>query len=130
MAIAYSCLLIAAVLPLIFAGYAKFSTKGYDNSAPREFLEKLQGKSKRAHYAQLNSFEAFPSFAAAVIVSHLAGVASSHITILAVLFIIFRILYGICYIADKHSLRSTVWFGGFFCVIALFISAILKAGVT
>ena len=37
--------------------------KGYDNSNPREFLDKLQGRAKRAHYAQLNSFEAFPAFA-------------------------------------------------------------------
>jgi uncharacterized MAPEG superfamily protein len=127
MAVAYSCLLIAAFMPLIFAAYAKFSSKGYDNSAPREFLEKLRGKSKRAHYAQLNSFEAFPVFAAAVIVAHLAGVMQSRITVLAVLFVVFRVLYGICYIADKHSLRSTVWFCAFFCVVGLFISAILRS---
>src|SRR5580704_2750971 len=108
MAVAYWCLLIAAVMPLFFAGYAKFSSKGYDNSSPREFLEKLQGRAKRAHYAQLNSFEAFPAFAAAVIIAHLAAVAQSRITILAVFFVIFRVLYGICYILDKHSLRSTV----------------------
>jgi len=111
-------------MPLIFAGYAKFASKGYDNSSPREFLEKLQGKAKRAHFAQLNSFEAFPAFAAGIIIAHLAGVAQSHIAILAVIFIIFRIFYGICYILDKPSLRSTVWFGGFFCVLTLFISAI------
>src|SRR5476649_2954931 len=110
-------------MPLLLAGYAKFSSKGYDNSAPREFLEKLQGKSKRAHYAQLNSFEAFPVFAAAVIIAHLADVPQTHITILAVVFIIFRILYGISYILDRSNLRSTVWFGGFFCVLGLFIAA-------
>jgi uncharacterized MAPEG superfamily protein len=112
-------------MPLVFAGYAKFSSKGYDNKSPREFLEKLQGRAKRAHFAQLNSFEAFPAFAAAVIVAHLAGVGQSYITALAVIFLIFRVFYGICYISDKHSLRSTFWFGGFFCVLALFISAII-----
>lgn len=114
-------------MPLVFAGYAKFSSKGYDNSSPREFLEKLQGSSKRAHFAQLNSFEAFPAFAAAVIVAHLAGVPQGQITILAVLFVVFRVLYGICYILDKSSLRSTVWFGGLFCVLGLFIAAILRS---
>ena len=127
MAIAYFCVLIAAIMPLFFAGYAKFSSKGYDNSTPREFLDKLQGRAKRAHYAQLNSFEAFPGFAAAVITAHLAAVAQSHITTLAVIFVIFRILYSICYILDKPSLRSTLWFGGFFCVVSLFISAILHS---
>ena len=114
-------------MPLFLAGYAKFSSKGYDNSSPREFLDKLQGRAKRAHYAQLNSFEAFPVFASAVIIAHLAGVTQSHITILAIIFIISRILYGVCYILDKHNLRSTVWFGGFFCVLGLFISAILHS---
>ena len=127
MFIAYTCLLIAAILPLIFAAYAKFSSKGYDNNQPREFLDKLQGQSKRAHYAQLNSFEAFPPFAAGVIIAHLAQVQQSNITILAVLFVIFRILYGLCYITNQSTLRSTTWFGGFFCVIALFAQAILHS---
>jgi len=127
MAIAYFCLLITAIMPLILAGYAKFSSKGYDNSSPREFLEKLQGRAKRAHYAQLNSWEAFPAFAASVIVAHLAGVALSQITVLAVSFVIFRIFYSICYILDLHALRSTVWFCAFFCVVTLFISAILHS---
>ena len=127
MALSYFCVLLAAIMPIVFAGYAKLSSNGYDNSSPREFLEKLQGKSKRAYYAHLNSFEAFPAFAASVIIAHLSGVSQSQITILAVLFVIFRILYGICYIFDKHSFRSTVWFGGFACVLWLFITAILHS---
>lgn len=127
MAISYLCVLIASILPLIFAAYAKFSSKGYDNSSPREFLDKLEGKSKRAHYAQLNSLEAFPVFAAAVIIAHLAGVSQGLITILAVAFVILRIIYGISYILNNHALRSFVWFCGFFCIVFLFTSAILKS---
>lgn len=126
MAAAYFCVLIIAVLPLFLAGYAKFSSKGYDNSKPREFLEQLQGKGKRAHYTQLNTFEAFPFFAAAVIIAHLASVSLKEINLLAVLFVIFRLLYALFYILDKPSLRSAVWFGGFGCVVTLFISAILQ----
>jgi len=126
-AISYFCVLFAAVIPLILAGYAKFSSKGYDNSSPREFLEKLEGRAKRANFAQLNSFEAFPVFAVAVIIAHLAGVVQERISLLAIFFIIFRILYCISYIADKHALRSAVWFCAYFCVISLFISAILHS---
>jgi len=115
-------------MPYVLVGYAKFSTKGYDNSAPRESLDKLQqGRPKRAHYAQLNSFEAFGAFAAGVIIAYLAGVSPSHINVLAVAFVIFRILYGVCYILDKPNLRSWVWFGGFVCVLGLFIAAILRS---
>jgi len=127
MAIAFSCVLIAAIMPYLLVGYAKFSTKGYDNGCPREFLDKLQGRPKRAHYAQLNSFEAFGAFAAGVIIAHLAGVSQSQINVLVVSFVIFRIFYGICYILDKPSLRSSLWFGGFLCVLGLFIAAILRS---
>ena len=125
MDISYVCVLVAAFLPYILVGYAKFS-KGYDNHHPREFLDKLEGTPKRAHYAQLNAFEAFPAFAAAVIIAHLTNVPLSITTILAVLFIIFRILYSICYIADKPTIRSVLWFGGFLCVLVLFILSILR----
>lgn len=128
MTIAFLCVLIAAIMPYVLVGYAKFSTKGYDNSAPREFLDKLQqGRPKRANYAQLNSFEAFGPFAAGVIIAYLAGVLPSQINVLAVSFVICRILYGICYILDKPSLRSLLWFGGFICVLGLFITAILRS---
>ena len=55
MTVAYICVLISVFIPLVCVGYAKFGSKGYDNRSPTEFLEKLQGKHKRAHYAQNNS---------------------------------------------------------------------------
>ena len=126
MSTSYFCVLLAAILPYIWVGYAKFSSKGYNNNAPREFLEKQGGAAKRAHYAHLNSFEAFPAFATAVIIAHLAGVKEEAINTLAISFIVFRILYGICYIFDKASIRSLIWFGGFASVISLFILALIK----
>ena len=126
--ISFVCVLIAAVLPYVFVSYAKFSAKGYDNSNPRAFLEKLEGKAKRAHYAQLNSFEAFPAFAVAVIIAYLARVPAAQVTALSVLFIIFRTLHGIYYILDHPSLRSLVWFGGLFSMLALFILALTQTG--
>lgn len=123
MTIAYLCVLIAAVIPYVFVAIAKVS-KGYDNHNPREFLDKQQGMVKRAHFAHLNSFEAFPAFAAGVIIAHISGVAQGQITTLSLLFVIFRIIYGICYILDKALLRSFVWFAAFGCVISLFILAV------
>jgi uncharacterized MAPEG superfamily protein len=126
MRISYLCVLLAAILPYVWVGFAKFSTKGYSNNQPREFLQKLEGKAQRANYAHLNSFEAFPAFAASVIIAHLAGASEASITLLAVSFIVFRLLYGICYMTDQASLRSLVWFGGFGCMISLFILALLR----
>lgn len=127
MTIAYLCILIAAILPYVFVGYAKFCTKGYDNSQPREFLTTLEGKGKRASFAQYNAFEAFPAFAISIILAQLSGVTHQLISLLAVLFIIFRVLHGIFYIQNQATLRTLVWFAGFLCVIALFVNSILKA---
>ena len=121
MSIPYLCVLIAAVLPYLLVAYSKFFTKGYNNNSPREFLEKLEGRAKRANYAHLNSFEAFPAFAAAVIIANLRGVSHQTISLLAVSFILFRILYAICYIFNQASLRSLMWFLGISCVISLFV---------
>jgi uncharacterized MAPEG superfamily protein len=126
MDIAYLCVLIAAILPYVWVGYAKFSGRGYNNNNPREFLHHLEGKGKRANFAHLNAFEAFPVFAAAVIIAHLAGVSQPKIDISASLFIIFRILHGIFYIIDQAVWRSVVWFGAFLCVLSLFLQVLIK----
>lgn len=119
----YWCVLAAALLPYVFTLLAKAGGHRYNNHAPREFLEKQAGYRKRAHWTQLNSFEAFPAFAASVIIAHLAGTAQGTIDTLAIAFIIIRILYGVLYLADLAALRSLTWMAGLGVVIALFISA-------
>ncbi len=120
MTIAYLCLVLTIFIPLICAGYAKFSVKGYDNKNPREFLSKLEGEAKRANAAQLNAYEAFPPFAAGITVAHQLQVSQFIIDYLAVTFLSVRILYSIFYIKNLHILRSIVWFIGFFITITLF----------
>lgn len=123
MSIGYTCVLIAALLPYIFSLIAK--SKGrYNNYKPREYLEKLEGFHKRAHWAQLNGFEAFPAFAAAVIIAHLQQVSTDNIDLLAISFIVFRVLYGAAYLANKALIRSLFWMAGMICVVALFVLAI------
>ena len=127
MTIAYWCVLIGAFMPLMWTATAKFGGGKKmafgQNRAPREFLESVQGLQKRAHWAQQNSFEAFPAFAAAVIISHLAGGAQGTIDQLAMAWVAIRVAYGVCYLADWATLRSLVWMAGMGCVIALFVIA-------
>jgi len=123
MSIAYSCVLIAALLPYVFTVIAKANGPGYTNIAPRLYLEKLEGWRKRAHWTQLNSFEAFPFFAAAVIIAQQSFVHQTTVDIIAMLFIVARVLYGICYLINRSTLRSLVWFVGFVCCVSLFILA-------
>lgn len=119
MTIAYYCVLISGLLPYIFIVFAK-SGKGFDNSTPREYLNKVQGWRKRSHYAEINSFEAFPFFAVSVIIATITHKTQSTIDILAVMFIALRIIYGIFYILNKATLRSIIWFCSIACVVALY----------
>jgi uncharacterized MAPEG superfamily protein len=124
MTVAFWCVLIVIVLPVVCAGIAKFGGGGFrmrDNHDPRDFLESLEGFPRRAHAAQQNSFEAIPGFAAGVIIAHIAGVAQLvTIDVLAVLFVTMRLLYIIFYLTDLPAFRSLVWFIGFGLMVALF----------
>lgn len=122
MTIALWCVLAAALLPFPFALAAKWSRR-FDNATPREYLEQAAGWRKRAHWAQLNSFEAFPPFAAAVLIAHVVAGPSAAADLLALVFVALRIAYGLCYIANRATLRSLVWLGAIACVIGLFIVA-------
>jgi len=128
MTVAFWCVLIAIFLPYLCTGVAKFSGGKFgprQNHDPRAFLDTLEGVAKRAHSAQLNSFEVTPAFAAAVIIAHLAGTAELvTINVLAVLFITSRLLYIICYLADWAMLRSLVWFVGMALIASFFFVSI------
>ena len=123
MTFAYWCVLLAALLPIIWAGAAKIGSGGYDNQRPRIFMGNLTGWPQRANWAQTNAYESFPPFAAAVIIAHLTGANQMMIDSLAGLFLICRILHGIAYIRDQANIRSAVWTLGFLCTVGLFLAA-------
>lgn len=123
MTLAYWCVLIAALLPYLFTGVAK-TAPGYDNRRPRDWLAGLEGRHARAHAAQLNSFEALPGFAAAVIIAHLAGgAAQGTVDGLAIAWVLLRIGYGVAYVIDQDKLRSLLWLAAMGVVVALFVTA-------
>ena len=76
-------------------------------------VAQLEGLPARAYGAHLNAFEAFPPFAAAVIIAHLVEGASTTINVLAMLFILARLAPS-CgfYLADRQPLRSAAFFVG------------------
>lgn len=121
MTTAYWCVMAGALLPYLFTVLAKTAPR-FDNRAPREWLERLEGWRKRAHWAQLNSFEAFPAFAAAVIVAHLTMAPQARVDALALAWVGLRLVYGMLYISGHATLRSLVWAGALACVIALFLA--------
>ncbi|MFJ4452291.1 MAPEG family protein [Pseudomonas sp. NPDC089392] len=128
MTVALWCILIALFLPPLCALIAKVSSGRFglkDNHDPRAFLDTLSGLPRRAHAAQQNSFEAFPAFAAAVLVADIVGNAEQVTQdVLGVMYITSRLLYIICYLADWAALRSLVWFAGVAMIVGFFVVSI------
>src|SRR5690625_5352899 len=102
-------LLGAALLPLVATIGAKAGGQGFDNAAPREWLQKQAGWRARANAAQNNTFEALPFFYAVMIFAYIRAPMSSAVLWLGILWLLLRLLYIGCYIWDQPSLRSLIW---------------------
>jgi len=118
------CVLIAGLMPYFWTAVAKVLGPRYDNRNVREWQSRLSGVAQRAHAAHLNSFEAFPFFAAAVLAAIAAHADMQHVAMLSIAFVVARLVYGLVYLWDVAMLRSLVWFIGMGIVIALILSAI------
>lgn len=122
MTLAFWMVLVCAMLPYLTVAVAKYRPD-YDNAAPRAQLAAAEGYRLRAWWAHLNHFEAFPPFAAGVIIAQLAQAGQGWVDGLAVAFVALRILYSVLYIADRPTARSLVWIAGFLCMAGLFVVA-------
>ena len=104
------CLLVAVLLPYVWAGVGGYHKKqqfgSLDANHPRAQSAALEDTGARTNAAQLNSWEALPVFVAAVTVAHLAGAAVGLSAAAALLFVAGRVLHGVFYITDLAPLRS------------------------
>jgi len=114
--LAYWAVLVAALLPIVCAGIAKWGAfgkapcdGGYDNHDPRAWLARQSGWRVRANAAQTNSFEALPFFIGAVIIAHQSGALQSRLDLLAGAFVALRLIYIALYVTDKANMRSLIW---------------------
>ncbi|CAN5450409.1 MAPEG family protein [soil metagenome] len=124
MPIAYWCILIAALLPIVLVGYAKSGSR--DNNSPRDSADQLTGGKRRAYAAHQNAYENFPFFAVAVVAALSFGASVSTVNLWALLYIACRVVYSWLYIADKPSLRSAVYGLALIANIAIFVLPALK----
>jgi uncharacterized MAPEG superfamily protein len=120
MTIAYWCVLFMGLLPIVAAGIAKKGFEGYDNGMPRQWLAQQTGFRARANAAQANLFESLPFFFAAVIIASVANAPQNRIDLLAIGFVLARVAYLVCYVANWPTTRSIVWLAGLACVVAIF----------
>ena len=119
MSLAYWCVLIAGIMPILTVVIAKLQP-GFNNRDPRAWLDMQQGMRRRAEYAHRNHFEAFPFFAAAVIIAQQLNAPQISVDTLAAVFIVARIAFTLFYLADRPTLRSIAFVIGYGCILGLF----------
>ncbi|VVO44454.1 MAPEG family protein [Pseudomonas fluorescens] len=125
MSIPFWCVFISALLIIIAkipVAREMQALGGYDNHSPRNQQAQLTGFGARALAAHQNSFEAFMLFAAGVLMAHTTQTAGWLIDLLAIIFVIARVLYLLCYWTDLAWQRSLVWGIGFVCTLLLMLS--------
>ena len=92
----------------------------FDNSRPRDPAFYDGPIAARVLGAHQNGIEAFPFFAAAVLLAEFRACPQRLIDELAVLFLIVRIAYVFTYLGNRPTLRSILWAIGFVINIAIF----------
>jgi len=115
-------LYLLTIAPIKWIGFRRF-----DNARPREpgFYEQ-DPIAARALGAHQNGIEAFPFFAAAVLLAEFRGAPQNLINELAVLFVIVRVAYVLTYVGNRPRLRSILWNIGFVINVAIFFLPLLK----
>ena len=125
MSIPFWCVFISALLIYVArmpVARAMKEQGGYDNHLPRQQQAQLTGFGARAVAAHQNCFEAFIVFAVGVLMAHTTQTAGWLIDTLAIIFVITRVIYLVCYWSDLAWQRSLVWFVGLVCSLLLMIS--------
>ncbi|OGV39249.1 MAG: hypothetical protein A3F46_06235 [Legionellales bacterium RIFCSPHIGHO2_12_FULL_42_9] len=82
---------------------------GYDNNHPRSQQAALTGFGARALAAHQNSFESLIIFSAAILTALATQHTTSTIQILAIVYLISRVIYHLFYLLNWATLRSTIW---------------------
>jgi uncharacterized MAPEG superfamily protein len=119
MTIAFWCVLAAAFLPYVPFG----QVKGLDARNTRAGVRDLTGLAARAHSAHLNAFEAFPPFAAVVIIAHIRLGANGWTNLLALAWLVARAAHMAFYLADRQPPRSAAFFVGAAINVLIFLHA-------
>lgn len=125
MTVPFVCVLIAFLqiyltrIPVTMA--MRRQPGGYDNHNGRDQQAQLTGWGRRALASHQNSIEAFPPFAAAVVICYLAKGSLGGATALSLIFVAARMAYPLFYIADIAPARSLSWLIGVVAVFGLFI---------
>ena len=126
MTIAEICLPAAVLLAIGAAAPAKIlGRREFDNANPRDPSFYRSGFRARSLGAHQNGIEAFPLFAAAVLLAEMRTVPQGTIDGLAIAFMAARLIYVGCYLGNWPAARSISWAAGFALNLAIFFSPLI-----
>jgi uncharacterized MAPEG superfamily protein len=127
MTVAEWCVFAVVALYLLTIVSVKWSGTGqYDNAQPRDpafYQEAIRARALGAHQ---NGIEAFPFFAAAVLLAEFRSAPQNLINELAMLFLIVRIAYVLTYVGNRPRLRSILWNLGFTINTVIFFLPLIR----
>jgi len=127
MTVAEWCVFAVVALYLLTIVPVKWiGARQYDNAQPRDPAFYQDAIRARALGAHQNGIEAFPFFAAAVLLAEFRSAPQNLINELAVLFLIVRIAYVLTYIGNRPRLRSILWNLGFTINVAIFFLPLIR----
>jgi len=127
MTVAEWCIFAVVALYLLTIVAVKWAgARQYDNAQPRDPAFYQDAIRARALGAHQNGIEAFPFFAAAVLLAEFRSAPQNLINELAVLFLIVRIAYVLTYVGNRPRLRSILWNLGFTINVAIFFLPLLR----
>ena len=132
MNIPFWCMFISALLIFVArmpVAKAMKEQGGYNNNEPRRQQSQLTGFGARAVAAHQNSFEAFMLFAVGVLMAHTTQTQGFLIDWLAIIFVVARVVYLLCYWADLAWQRSLVWLIGLVCSLLLMLSPAFRSAL-
>lgn len=118
------CLLIMMLLPYIAKlplAKAMSQLGTYDNNHPRAQQAQLEGYGARTLAAHQNSFEALIVFSVAVLTALVTNHIAYWVQVVALVYVISRVVYHVLYLKNLASLRSLTWMVGYLCCLAIFI---------
>jgi uncharacterized MAPEG superfamily protein len=126
MTIAELCLLGMVFLTLLVLAPGKYAgRREFDNAYPRDPSFYTKGLRARSQGAHQNGLEAFPFFAAAVLLAEMHGAPQHTIDGLALAFLGARVAYAVAYLGDRPTLRSIIWSLALLCNVAIFLLPVL-----
>lgn len=130
MTIAELCLFASVVLYLLTIAPVRWISAGpHDESTgqqPNGATSYEGGLRERALGAHQSGIEAFPFFAAAVLLAEFRAAPQNLINELSVLFLIVRTAHVLTYVGDRPSLRAILWGLGFLISVAIFFLPLLR----